>query len=296
MLMSIFIQQLINGLALGSAYAVFAIGCTLIFGILGIINMAHGALFMAGAYFGWGAVQLGLPLPLAFVVAVTGAGLLGALIEILIFRTLRERGGQRWIGLVASLSLARVLVGVVQEFFGTQVRRYPTSELLSTAWEFGEVRIRLIQVVIILSSLAMMAIFAFTLRKTSIGRAVRTVAFNGDVARIVGVPVERVVLFTFFIASALAGGAGLLLGILFNVVSPFMGELMLTKGLTVIILGGLGNIMGAVAGGFLLGLIEVLSVAYVSSSFRDAIGFALIFLILLIRPTGLFAGFQDRQA
>jgi branched-chain amino acid transport system permease protein len=294
--MSIFIQQLVNGLTLGSAYAVFAIGCTLIFGILGIINMAHGALFMAGAYFGWGATQLGLPLPLAFVVAVIGAGLLGTLVELLIFRTLRKRGGQRWIGLVASLSLARLIVGIVQEIFGTQVRRYPTSELLSTAWQFGEVRIRLIQVVIIVTSLLMMAIFAFTFRKTAIGRAVRTVAFSEDVARIVGIPVEHAIVFTFFIASALAGGAGLLLGILFNVVSPFMGELMLTKGLIVIILGGLGNIMGAVAGGFLLGITEVLSVAYVSSSFRDAIGFALIFLILLIRPTGLFAGFQERQA
>ncbi len=199
-------------------------------------------------------------------------------------------------GLVASLALARMMVGLAQEIFGTQVQRYPASDLMQISWEIADVRIQLLQVVLLVVSLLLMALLAFVLQRSSIGRAIRTVAFSEDVARIVGVPVGRTILATFFLAGALAGAAGMLLGNLFNVVSPFMGEQMLVKGLTVIILGGLGNVPGAVAGGFLLGLIEVFSVAYVSSSFRDAIGFGLIFVILLVKPNGLFSGFEARRA
>jgi branched-chain amino acid transport system permease protein len=290
------LQQLVNGISLGSTYAVFAMGCTLIFGVLNIVNMAQGAFFMGGAYFGLEAARLGLPAPLALAVALAGGGLLGMLSELVIFRTLRARGGHRWMGLVASLALARMMVGLAQEIFGTQVQRYPASDLMQISWEIADVRIQLLQVVLLVVSLLLMALLAFVLQRSSIGRAIRTVAFSEDVARIVGVPVGRTILATFFLAGALAGAAGMLLGNLFNVVSPFMGEQMLVKGLTVIILGGLGNVPGAVAGGFLLGLIEVFSVAYVSSSFRDAIGFGLIFVILLVKPNGLFSGFEERRA
>lgn len=294
--MSTFFQQLVNGISLGSTYAVFAMGCTLIFGVLNIVNMAQGAFFMGGAYLGLEAARMGLPTPLALLVALVGGGVLGVLAELIVFRTLRTRGGHRWMGLVVSLALARLLVGVAQEIFGTQVQRYPSADLLTIAWDIGGVRIQLLQLLILCVSIVLMALLALTLQRSSVGRAIRTVAFSEDVAKIVGVPVSRTILATFFLAGSLAGAAGLLLGMLFNVVSPFMGEHMLVKGLTVIILGGLGNVPGAVAGGFLLGLIEVFSVAYVSSSFRDAIGFGLIFLILLVKPTGLFSRFEERRA
>ncbi|MEH2472068.1 branched-chain amino acid transport system permease protein [Nitrobacteraceae bacterium AZCC 2161] len=294
--MSTFLQQVVNGISLGSTYAVFAMGCTLIFGVLNIVNMAQGAFFMGGAYFGLEAARIGLPAPLALLVALIGGGILGVAAELIVFRTLRVRGGHRWMGLVASLALARMMVGLAQEIFGTQVQRYPANDLLAIAWDVSGVRIQLLQIVILVVSVVLMALLALTLQRSSTGRAIRTVAFSEDVARIVGVPVGRIILTTFFLAGALAGAAGMLLGNLFNVVSPFMGEQMLVKGLTVIILGGLGNVPGAVAGGFLLGLIEVFSVAYVSSSFRDAIGFGLIFLILLVKPTGLFSRFEERRA
>jgi branched-chain amino acid transport system permease protein len=294
--MSTFLQQVVNGISLGATYAVFAMGCTLIFGVLNIVNMAQGAFFMGGAYLGLEAARMGLPTPLALLVALVGGGVLGMLAELIVFRTLRARGGHRWMGLVASLALARLLVGVAQEIFGTQVQRYPSVDLLTLAWDVGGVRIQLLQILILCVSIVLMALLALTLQRSSVGRAIRTVAFSEDVAKIVGVPVGRTILATFFLAGSLAGAAGLLLGMLFNVVSPFMGEHMLVKGLTVIILGGLGNVPGAVAGGFLLGLIEVFSVAYVSSSFRDAIGFGLIFLILLVKPTGLFSRFEERRA
>lgn len=294
--MSVFLQQIVNGLSLGAIYAVFAIGCTLIFGVLNIVNLAQGAFFMIGAYLGLEAAQLGLPLPLALLVALVGGGLLAVASELLVFRTLRIRGGHRWMGLVASLALARLLVGLAQEIFGTAVRGYPSNPITGQMWEIGGVRIQFLQIVVIITAVVLMAALAYTLQRTSVGRAIRTVAFSEEVASIVGVRIGRTIVITFFIAGALAGAAGVLLGMLFNVVSPFIGDNMLVKGLTVIILGGLGNIPGAVAGGLLLGLIEVFSVAYISSAFRDAIGFGLIFAILLVRPTGLFSGFEERRA
>jgi branched-chain amino acid transport system permease protein len=176
------------------------------------------------------------------------------------------------------------------------VQRYPRIGFLELAWDVGGVRVQLLQILIFVISVLLMLGVAFVLKHTSLGRAVRTVAFNENVARIVGVPVGRTIFLTFFLSGALAGAAGMLLGTLYNVVSPFMGEQMLVKGLIVIILGGLGNVPGAVAAGFLLGVIEVFSVGYLSSSFRDAIGFTLIFLILLIKPTGLASTFQGRRA
>jgi branched-chain amino acid transport system permease protein len=294
--MSVFLQQVVNGLSIGSIYSVFAIGCTLIFGVLNIINLAQGAFLMVSACVGLVAARAGLPLPLTFLVATCCGGILGGAAELLMFRPLRQRGGHRWMGLVASLALARLMVGAAQEFFGTQVQGYPPNAITAIDWDFGGVRIQALQVTIFAAAILLMLALGFMLKRTSVGRAIRTVAFSEDVARIVGVRVGQTNLTTFLIAGALAGASGLLLGMLFNVVSPFMGENALIKGLTVIILGGLGNIPGAVVGGFLLGLIEVFSVAYVSSSFRDAIGFGLIFLILLIKPTGLVSGFEERRA
>ena len=141
--MSVFLQQIVNGLSLGAIYAVFAIGCTLIFGVLNIVNLAQGAFFMIGAYLGLEAAQLGLPLPLALLVALVGGGLLAVASELLVFRTLRLRGGHRWMGLVASLALARLLVGLAQEIFGTAVRGYPSSPITGQMWEIGGVRIQL---------------------------------------------------------------------------------------------------------------------------------------------------------
>ena len=129
--MSAFFQQAVNGISLGSTYAVFAMSCTLIFGVLNIVNMAQGAFFMGGAYVGLEAARMGMPMPLALMVALVGGGILGIVSELVVFRTLRARGGHRWMGLIASLALARLLVGVAQEMFGTQVQRYPAFEMLT---------------------------------------------------------------------------------------------------------------------------------------------------------------------
>ncbi|MEH2513853.1 branched-chain amino acid transport system permease protein [Nitrobacteraceae bacterium AZCC 1564] len=291
------LQQFVNGLSLGGVYAVFAIGFTLVFGVMNVLNLSHGAVFMWSAYVGLEVVRtLALPLPVAIIVAAIAAGLLGVLSEVIIFRPLQRRGAHRWMAMVGSLALARILIGLAQEVFGTQVVRYPDNGLASTVIEIFGARLQLLQIVAIVTALVMVIGLAAFLRLTNVGRAVRTVAFSETVACIVGVPVERIRLATFFVSGALAGGAGVLWSLLFQSVSPFMGDAILLKGLTVLILGGLGNVAGALVGGVLLGLVEVGSVVAVGSSYRDAVGFGLVLLILLTRPTGLFSTQETKRA
>jgi branched-chain amino acid transport system permease protein len=291
------LQQLVNGLSLGAVYAVFAIGFTLVFGVLNILNLSQGAVFMWGAYVGLQMVRsLALPLPVAILVAMAAAGLLGVASELLIFRLLRRRHAHRWMGMVASLALARILIAVAQEVFGTQVVTYPRNGLAGAFIEVLGARIQILQLVAIGVAVVMMLALAVLLRATRLGRGIRTVAFSESVARLVGVPVDRITMATFFVAGALAGGAGVLWSLLFQSVSPFMGDGILLKGLTVLILGGLGNVPGALVGGLLLGLVEVASTVIVGSSYRDAVGFGLVLLLLLTRPTGLFATPEAKRA
>jgi branched-chain amino acid transport system permease protein len=291
------LQQFANGLSLGAVYAVFAIGFTLVFGVMGILNLSQGAVFMCGAYMGLEAVRtLGLSLPTAILVAFLGAGLLGLLSELVVFRPLARRGAHRWMGMVGSLALARILVGLAQQLVGTEVVRYPDNALAGAAVAVFGMRLQVLQIVAIGASFVMMLALGIVLRFTSLGRAIRTVAFSETVARLVGIPVDRVRLATFFLSGGLAGAAGVLWSLLFQSVSPFMGEGILLKGLTVLILGGLGNVMGALMGGLLLGLVEVASVAVVGSGYRDAVGFGLVLLILVTRPTGLFATPETKRA
>jgi branched-chain amino acid transport system permease protein len=291
------LQQVVNGLSLGAVYAVFAIGFTLIFGVMNVLNLSQGAVFMWGAYVGLEVVRtLALPLPAAIVIAAAMAGFLGLLTEIAVFRPLQQRGAHRWMGMVGSLALARILIGLAQEIFGTQVVRYPDNALAGAAVEFLGARLQLLQIVAIAVALAMMLSLAALLRLTNLGRGIRTVAFSEPVARLVGVPVGQIRLVTFFISGALAGGAGVLWSLLFQSVSPFMGDSILLKGLTVLILGGLGNIAGALVGSLLLGFVEVGSVVIVGSGYRDAIGFGLVLLILLTRPSGLFGAKETKRA
>lgn len=240
--------------------------------------------------------SLALPLPLAILAAAVAAGLLGVLSELLVFRPLQRRGANRWMGMVGSLALARILIGLAQEIFGTQVVRYPDNALAGAAIDLFGARLQLLQIVAIAVAFTMVIALAALLRFTNLGRAIRTVAFGESVARLVGIPVDRVRLATFFVSGALAGGAGVLWSLLFQSVSPFMGDGILLKGLTVMILGGLGSIVGALVGGLLLGLVEVASIVAVGSGYRDAVGFGLVLLILVTRPTGLFATRETKRA
>lgn len=293
--MDVFLQQTLNGLTLGATYAVFAVGFTLLFGVLNVLNLAQGSLLMVGAFSGLELTLVaGWPLLPAFLAAMLISGLIALISELAVFGPLERRGANRWMGLVASLALSRLLIAVVQETFGTQVRRFPANAWTDAVWQLGPLRVQGLQLIVILTALLLMGALAWLLNRTRTGFAIRTMAFKPSVAQLVGVPVKRLRLFTYFLTGAIAGAAGVQLGILYNAVSPFMGENILLKGLSALILGGLGNVPGAALGGLFLGLTEVYSIGYLQSSLRDAVAFGAIFAVLIFRPQGLF-GTSTRQ-
>ncbi len=292
-----FWQQVINAIWLGAVYSLFALGYTLIFGVLGILNLAHPSLYMWGAFFGLLLVNgLHLPIWLALPVAMIGSGLLSILLDRVAFKPLRARHAPHLATLISSIGASIVLVNVAQGIFGAEVSRFPFDSFPVFVFNLGPVSITLLQITILGIALVIMLLLRWLLLGTRLGQAMRAVAYNPVTAARLGISVDQVIMQTFFIAGALAGAAGVLLGLAFNSVSPFMGGPMNLKGLTVIVLGGLGNIEGALLGGFILAFSEVMSVAYLSSDLRDAVSFVLLLIILLARPNGLLGHTSEKKA
>ncbi len=292
-----FLQQIVNALSLGSVYALFALGFTLIFGVLGVVNLAHGAIFMVGAYAGLVLVQhFGLPLWLAMLGAMLISGIVGVVIDLFILRPLRQRKASHLAPMIATIGVAIFLANIVQGLFGAENQRFPIEAVPDGFWDFEHFSFTALDVISTSVSIILMFILLFIMNQTKIGRALRAIAENTRAAWLLGVPVEKMFIAVSFIAAALGGAAGLLFGITYNAITPFMGQGMLDKGIAVIILGGMGDVRGAMIGGLFLGFAEVLSVAYLSSDFRDAVSFGLLFIILLIRPAGLFGKVLERKA
>ena len=289
-------QQLINALSLGCVYALFALGFTLIFGVLGVINLAHGAVFMVGAYAAVEAItRLHLPLWAAAIFAFLACGLLGLLIDVLVLRPLRARNAPHLIPMIATIGVAIALNNVVQGFFGAQNIRFPAGIVSTDTLALGGLHLTALELGIILISFALMGVLMVALKSTQLGRALRAIAESPKAAYLVGINVEGLFYLTSFMAAGLGGVAGVLIGLYSNAVFPLMGQPMLHKGIAVIILGGMGDIRGAMLGGLFLGFAEVLSIAYIGSSMRDAVAFGLLFLVLLVRPKGLFGTLQERK-
>ncbi len=292
-----FWQQLVNALWLGSVYALFALGYTLVFGVLDILNLAHGAVFMWGAFFGLLAVtKLNMPIWAALLVAMLGAGMLGIVLDRVAFRPLRKRNAPQLAAIISSIGASTILVSLAQGAFGAQVSRFPFDTLPAQVFTAGPVRITLVQIIVFAVSLVLMVALLLFMRRSRSGKAMRAVAYSGRISSLLGIDVDRIIVTTFFVSSALAGASGVFLGLAFSAISPFMGAPVELKGLAVIILGGLGNVPGAILAGFLLATTEVFGVAYVSSDFRDAIAFTVLILVLLIRPSGLLGTAVERRA
>ena len=285
----VFLQQLVNGLTLGSAYAVIAIGYTLVFGVLNIVNMAHGGIFMVGAYIGLLLVtEAGFGIFPALIGAMVGGAVLGYALEIFALRPLRRRKVTHLAPLISTIGVSTFLESVALMVWGPQTRSFPTSfgnELM----DFGAFKISGIQIISLGTAVILMVLLTILLNKTKIGKAVRATSESAETASLLGINTGRIITFTVMMASALGAAAGVLIGLSFNAIEPTMGTAMGLKGLAVLIMGGLGNVEGAMAGGFILGIAEVFSVAYGSSSYRDAVAFGIIILILFIRPEGLFS-------
>jgi branched-chain amino acid transport system permease protein len=295
------LQQVINGLFLGSIYALFALGYTLVFGVLDILNLAHAAVFMLACFVALVLVaQLHLPILVALPLAMLFAGLLGVLLERVAFRPLRARADSNVSGLISSLAAATVLEAVALEIWGPNVERFPFGTLPADdpahqLHLLGGVISRL-QLTIIGVAVVLVLALTFLVRRTRLGRQVRAVAESPRAARVLGVDVDRAIAASFFISSALGGAAGVLYGLAFNAISADMGRSVELKGLAVIIVGGMGSMPGAVLAGFALGLTEVFVVAHLGGSYRDAVSFAGLFLILVLRPHGLLGAASLREA
>src|SRR5438477_6317001 len=290
-------QQAINGIFLGSIYALFAVGYTLVFGVLDILNLAHQAVFMLCAFTALAFVSgLRLHIALALPLAAIVGGLLGILLERLAFRPLRGRADSNISGLISSLAMGTVFEAIALQLFGPDISRFPMGTFPDRMIQVGGASASLLQLCIVAISVLLMALLTFLLDRTRLGRQLRAVAESPRAARILGVNVDRTIAMAFFLSSALGGAAGVLFGLAFNSISPDVGRGVELKGLAVIILGGMGSIPGAVIAGFALGVIEVFTVAQLGSSFRDVVSFAVLFLVLIARPRGLLGRAAAREA
>ena len=309
------IQNLVNGLAIGSVYAIFALGYTLIFSILGIINFAQGAVFTLGAYLTYALVSgqfenngllrgvnlfpngspfagHALTFGLATLIGAVVAGLVAVLIERVAFRPMRARGADPLLALVSSLGVSLVVINLIQLLVGAEIYNFPSNAYgdvpPALSFHIGDktVIIRTVQIIIFAVSLVMLAILGYVIGRTKIGKALRAVAENPGTASLLGISVDRFILITFFLSGFLGGLAGTLVGTAFGVAGPYFGVTYGLKGLAVIVLGGLGSIPGAVLGGLVIGLAEAFVPADYSA-YKDVVAFALLFIILLVRPQGL---------
>lgn len=321
--LTLLLQQTINGLVIGGVYAIFALGYTLVFSILRIINFAHGAIFTVGAYltftlmggkFGFNGVFAGAQFPIAlpFVVAAIGgsilAGLIGVVVERLAFRPLRAKGADPLLTLVSSLGIALALVTFIQYLVGAENISYPGNVLgdLPKAIILGSaptlIPIRTTQLIIFGMSLVIVVLLTILVNYTKVGKALRAVSEDAVTASLLGISSDQLILFTFFLSGFIGGIAGTLVGLSVSINGPTFGIAFGLKGLAVIVLGGLGDIPGAVLGGFVIGIAEAVLPAlmeivlpaaqYLPSGvqwigYKDAIAFVLLFIILLVRPQGL---------
>ncbi len=279
-------QQLINGLMLGASYSLVAIGYTLIFGVLNLLYFAHGEVFMIGAFVGLYMVTLA---GTNIYVALLGAMIASALVGVIaVYVSVRPVSKDHPLApLISTIGLTIVIQNLAIYIFGGQQVAFPDT-ISNSLYRIGPVTISAVQIFILTVAVVLMALLWLFIERTKMGRAIRATAENHETAALLGVDVNRVVLMTFIIGSGIAGIAGVLDGIKNSGISPFMGIGAAVKGLIVMLLGGLGNVVGAMAAGLLLGMIEILSAAYIGTTERDFFSFAILILILLYKPTGLF--------
>jgi branched-chain amino acid transport system permease protein len=292
--MEIFLQQLTNGLAVGSIYALIALGYTMVYGVLKLINFAHGDLFTIGAYLGLTLLtslaligRLGaLTGILCLAVMVMGlVAVLGALLERIAYRPLRE--SPRLSAVVSALGASIFFQNAVMLIYGARPEAYPHNILPETAINLFGLYVPLVKVLVLVTAVLLMLGLYLFIEKTKLGTAIRAAAIDQGAARLMGIDVDRVILIVFLIGPALGGVAGLMVGLQYGLINFTMGWVYGLKAFTAAILGGIGNIPGAMVGGILLGVIEALGAAYLSTAWKDAIAFCLLIVILIVRPTGL---------
>lgn len=280
-----FLQQLINGLSLGSVYALIALGYTMVYGIIGLINFAHGDIYMVGAYVGFfAATALHLPFVPTLLIGMIGPALLGVVIEKIAYKPLRKSSNISL--LITAIGVSFVLENGFNFLFTGSPRSYPQNIVVQKPIMIGPVRTDSLHLLILGISLLLMVLLQLVVYKTKIGKAMRATSYDKDAAALMGINVNRTISVTFAIGSALAGAAGVLVAILYSSLDPYMGIQPGIKAFVAAVLGGIGLIPGAFLGGIILGVIETF-VAAVNSKLSGAIAFIILIVILIIKPTGL---------
>ncbi len=292
-------QQLVNGLTLGGVYALIALGYSLVYGVLQILNFAHGDVYMVGAFLGY-FVEVGLggptharvPVPvmifIMFAVSMIGTGLLGIVIERFAYRPLRK--SSRIAPLISALGVSILLQNAALLLFSPNIRSYDTSSFIPSTLGFsiGDVTIDSVRITVLILAFILMFALSKWVNKTQVGRAMRAIAVDRDAAVMMGIDIDKVIRWTFFVGAALAAAAGVMNGLLLRGVSNGMGFVPGLKGFTAAVIGGIGSIPGAMAGGLLLGVVESLTQGYLSTNFSDFYTFILLIAVMLLRPNGLF--------
>jgi branched-chain amino acid transport system permease protein len=293
-------QQLVFGLALGAVYGLIALGYTMVYGVLLMINFAHGEIFMIGAYVGWAVLiwlinaQLGglhpiWVVPLLLLMGMSVSGIIGMGLERFAYRPLYTRGAGRLGPLISAVGASIFLQNAVMLTQGARMKVYMTGLLFPRSWyvQIGTVRISALVLVMVSVALLLMWALNTLVQRTTLGRSMRAVAEDRETAAVMGVNVRRVISLTFLLGSALGGAAGVLVGLYYTQIDFFMGYSAGLKAFTAAVLGGIGNLKGAMVGGIVLGLIESLAVTFINPAYRDVVAFAVLILVLVFRPTGL---------
>ncbi len=296
------IQNIFNALQWGSFYSLIALGYTLVYGVLLLINFAHGDIFMVGAYIsffiatfllgghafglpfdlpGW--IVLGLTIPLTMILT----SVVGVTLERVAYRPLRRKGANRLYVVITALMCGIILENGNLAILGASRKSYP--ELVDkVVYTFGSISVTNLKIGVILSSILVFVILQFIITKTKIGMAMRAISYDKFAVPLMGIPIDTIIVFTFVLGSSLAGFAGILFALSYPVLDPFMGALIGWKAFIAAVVGGIGDIRGAFLGGFLLGFVEIGVVAFFPSTYRDLIAFSILLIILCIKPTGLF--------
>ena len=301
------VQLTVNGLTLGSVYALVALGFSMVYGILKLLNLAHGDVLMVGAFIGWivlgwlgGAqdpsVAVWLLIVLMMLAAMVGCGFLGVAIERFAYRPLRK--APRIAPLISALGVSFFIQNSVLLLYGANFRSYEAFDLVDVevGIHWGPLNVWILRVVVVAAAVAMMVGLWLVVTRTKFGKAMRATAFDREAAAMMGIDVDRVIVKTFFIGSALAGAAGILVGLIFGQINHFMGFNYGLKGFTAAVVGGIGSIPGAMLGGLLIGLAEAFSVGYIEdftfgrlgSAFSDLVVFLILIAFMLLRPQGIF--------
>ena len=292
-------QQLVNGLTLGGVYALIAIGYTMVYGILGMLNFAHGEIYMIGGFTGWWVLHLltknnevvltaTLVISLMIVAAMALSGLVGMLVERVAYRPLRN--APRINLLLSALGVSIFLQNLVLNYQGAKVRFFHISSLIPESLrviQIGSAVFSFMRALVIVITFLLMALLALMIKKTKVGKAMRATAQDIEAATFMGIDVDRIVVLVFLIGSALGGAAGTLVGLLFTQVDYYVGFQAGLKGFTAAVLGGIGNIYGAMLGGIMLGFAESLAVTFLPSAYKDVVAFVILITVLIVRPWGL---------